>query len=54
LSDQAPDHARVVEMMFFAGLTGDETARALDVSPSTVDRRWRFARAWLHRELTES
>ncbi len=53
LSEQAPDHARVVEMMFFAGLTGDETARALDVSPSTVDRRWRFARAWLHRELTE-
>ena len=40
------------ELMFFAGLTGEETARALDVSPSTVDRQWRFARAWLHRELT--
>jgi RNA polymerase sigma factor (TIGR02999 family) len=52
LSEQAPEHARVVELMFFAGLTGDETARALGVSPSTVDRQWRFARAWLHRELT--
>ncbi len=53
LSEQAPDHAKVVELMFFAGLTGDETAKALEVSPSTVDRQWRFARAWLHRELTE-
>ena len=52
LSEKAPDHAKVVELMFFAGLTGDEAARALDVSPSTVDRHWRFARAWLHRELT--
>ena len=52
LTEQAPDHAKVVELMFFAGLTGDETAKALEVSPSTVDRRWRFARAWLHRELT--
>jgi RNA polymerase sigma factor (TIGR02999 family) len=52
LSEQAPDHAKVVELMFFAGLTGDETAEALEVSPSTIDRRWRFARAWLHRELT--
>lgn len=51
LSEQSPEHARVVELMFFAGLTGEEAARALDVSPSTVDRRWRFARAWLHREL---
>ena len=54
LSEQAPKHAKVVELMFFAGLTGDETAKALKVSPSTVDRQWRFARAWLHRELTAS
>jgi RNA polymerase sigma factor (TIGR02999 family) len=52
LSDGAPEQARVVELMFFAGLTGDETARALGISPSTVDRHWRFARAWLHHELT--
>jgi DNA-directed RNA polymerase specialized sigma24 family protein len=51
LSEEAPEHAKVVELIFFAGLTGDETAEALDVSPSTIDRRWRFARAWLHREL---
>jgi RNA polymerase sigma factor (TIGR02999 family) len=52
LAEQAADHAKVVELMFFAGLTGEEAAQALEVSPSTVDRRWRFARAWLHRELT--
>ena len=51
LSEQSPEHARVVELMFYAGLTGDETADALGVSPSTIDRKWRFARAWLHREL---
>lgn len=51
LSEQSPEHARVVELMFFAGLTVDETAQALAVSASTVDRRWRFARAWLHRAV---
>lgn len=51
LSEQSPEHARVVELLFYAGLTGEEAARALEVSPSTVDRRWRFARAWLHREI---
>jgi RNA polymerase sigma factor (TIGR02999 family) len=51
LSEKAADHAKVVELMFFAGLTGEEAAQALEVSPSTVDRRWKFARAWLHREL---
>ena len=52
LSEQSPDHAKVVELMFFAGLTGEEAAQALEVSPSTVDRRWKLARAWLHHELT--
>jgi RNA polymerase sigma factor (TIGR02999 family) len=37
----------VVMLRYFAGLTIEETARALDISPSTVDRHWRFARAWL-------
>jgi RNA polymerase sigma factor (TIGR02999 family) len=44
--------ARVVELRFFAGLTVDETAAALGLSASTVARDWRFARIWLHRELT--
>jgi RNA polymerase sigma-70 factor (ECF subfamily) len=43
--------ARVVELRFFGGLTEEETARALAVSVSTVTRDWRFARAWLRREM---
>jgi RNA polymerase sigma-70 factor (ECF subfamily) len=42
---------RVVELRYFAGLSIEETARALQVSTSTVERDWRFARAFLHREL---
>jgi RNA polymerase sigma factor (TIGR02999 family) len=45
--------ARVVEGRFFAGLTIKETAQMLDVSPSTVKRDWRTARAWLAQELRE-
>lgn len=43
--------ARVVELRFFGGLGVDETAEVLGTSTSTVERDWRFARAWLHREL---
>jgi RNA polymerase sigma factor (TIGR02999 family) len=42
---------RVIELRFFGGLTVEETARVLDVSPDTVARDWRMARAWLLREL---
>ena len=45
--------ARVVECRFFGDLTVDETAAALGVSPATVKRDWRVARAWLYRELSE-
>jgi RNA polymerase sigma factor (TIGR02999 family) len=44
---------RVIEMRFFAGLSVEETADALDCSPRTVKRDWRKARAFLYRELTE-
>jgi len=44
--------ARVVEMRVFAGLSVDESARLLGVSAETIGRDWRFARAWLQRELT--
>lgn len=47
LAAEKPDHARLVELRFFAGLTGDEAAAALDISPATADRMWRYARAWL-------
>ena len=43
---------KVVEMRFFGGLSVEETAEALDVSPTTVKREWRMARAWLLRELS--
>jgi len=43
---------RVVELRFFGGLSVEETARVLGVSPNTVKRDWRHARAWLHRELS--
>ncbi len=46
-----PRKAEVVMLRYFAGLTVDETAEALGVSPRTVDSDWSFARAWLYREL---
>src|SRR6185436_15167530 len=46
-----PRRARVVEFRFFGGLTIDETAQAMNISPQTVMRDWNFARAWLMREL---
>jgi len=45
--------SRVVELRYFGGLSLEETARVLDVTPRTVDRDWRAARAWLHAELTD-
>lgn len=53
LAVERPRWVRVVECRYFAGLTLDETAAALDVSHGTVSNDWRLARAWLHRELTE-
>ncbi len=46
-----PDEAKIVELRFFAGLTVEETAAALGISPATVKREWTIAKAWLHREL---
>jgi len=45
-------HSQVVEMKFFAGLTIEEIAEALNVSHATVERDWSLARAWLHSELS--
>jgi RNA polymerase sigma factor (TIGR02999 family) len=45
---------RVVELRFFAGLTIDETATALGISPATVEREWALAKAWLFRRLSPS
>jgi RNA polymerase sigma-70 factor (ECF subfamily) len=53
LAEQDGQRARVVELRFFGGLTVDEAATVLDVSARTVERQWRYARAWLYRELSD-
>lgn len=54
LSDLDPTQERIVELRFFGGLTIDETAHALNVSPSTVKREWTVAKAWLYREINQT
>jgi RNA polymerase sigma factor (TIGR02999 family) len=52
LAEIDPRKARVIELRFFGGLTVEETAAVLKVSPKTIMRDWRLARAWLLRELS--
>lgn len=49
-----PKQARLVELRYFGGLSIEETAESLGVSPATVKREWATARAWLRRELSAS
>ncbi len=51
LSEMDEEQGRIVELRFFAGLNVEETAEAMGISPRTVKREWRLARAWLEREL---
>jgi RNA polymerase sigma factor (TIGR02999 family) len=51
LSSRDPQQGRIVELRFFGGLTIEESAAALDISPATVKRDWAMARAWLSREM---
>ena len=44
--------AKIVELRYFGGMTVEEVAEALDISPATVKRHWTVARAWLHKELS--
>lgn len=53
LATIAPQQSRVVELRFFAGLSIEETAEALGISPATIKREWNMAKAWLHRELSK-
>lgn len=46
-----PLKAELVELRYFVGLTGDEAAQTLGISPSSADRHWVFARAWLQNEV---
>ncbi|MGI8638357.1 MAG: sigma-70 family RNA polymerase sigma factor [Pyrinomonadaceae bacterium] len=52
LAAEDEQQARIVELRYFSGLTLEETAKALRISPATVSRDWDMAKAWLHRELT--
>jgi RNA polymerase sigma factor (sigma-70 family) len=47
-----PQQAKIVELRYFGGLTVDEAAEALDISPATVKRHWTLARAFLKKELS--
>jgi RNA polymerase sigma-70 factor, ECF subfamily len=47
-----PQQAKIVELRYFGGLTVEEAAEALDISPATVKRHWTIARAWLKKELS--
>ncbi len=51
LADLDAQQARIVELRFFGGLSVEETADALSISPATVKRHWTIAKAWLLREL---
>ena len=53
LAEMDPRKGRVVEMKFFGGLTTEEVASVIGVTPRTVEREWRAAKAWLHRAVAE-
>lgn len=52
LSRIDPQQCKVVELRFFAGLSIEETSRALGISAATVKRDWTTARIWLHKEIS--
>jgi RNA polymerase sigma-70 factor, ECF subfamily len=52
LEEDYPRRSRVVELRYFGGMTNEEIAEVLEVSPATVERDWRYARAWLHQKLS--
>lgn len=51
LATESPRRSQVVELRYFGGLKNNEIAEVLQVSPATVERDWRYARAWLYQEL---
>ena len=53
LASQDQRKCQIVELLCFAGLTYDETSAALNISPATVHRELKLAKAWLHRELSQ-
>jgi len=53
LAEIDPDQSRIVELRYFGGLTIEETAEVMKLSPATIKRDWAMARAWLHQALTD-
>lgn len=53
LAQQDPRKSQIVELLFFGGLTYDEAAAALEISPATLHRDLKLAKAWLHKELAQ-
>jgi len=53
LAKERPDAAELVKLRYFAGLTMDEAAELLELKPTTADRRWAFAKAWLFERLND-
>jgi RNA polymerase sigma-70 factor (ECF subfamily) len=51
LAEIDPRQSKIVELRFFGGLTVEETAKVLGISPKTVKRDWNVAKAWLHGDL---
>jgi RNA polymerase sigma factor (TIGR02999 family) len=54
LAGSDPAKAKLVELRYFAGLTGEQAAEVLGISPTTADRHWAYARAWLRAEIRGS
>ena len=54
LEKEDPDQARIVVLKYFGGLTNEEVAKSLDLSPRTVDRQWACAKVWLFQWMQEA
>ena len=53
LAEADPLKAKLVELRYFVGLTGEQAAEVLGISPTTADRHWAYARAWLQAEVRD-
>jgi len=53
LAELDKSQSKIVELRFFGGLTIEETAEVLGISPATVKREWSMAKAWLHERLKD-
>jgi len=54
LGAESPEKAKLIELRYFAGLTIEDAARVLAISPATAKRHWTFARVWLFAELKQT